>query len=144
MKIESIIGREILDSRGTPTVEVEVTLNDGTRGVASVPSGASTGTHEAVELRDKEQSRFHGKGVLRAVENINEKLAPMLVGESVLKQRKIDGAMIAADGTANKSKIGANAILGVSLAVAHAAANMLHLPLFRYIGASGRTLCLCP
>ena len=80
MKIESIIGREILDSRGTPTVEVEVTLNDGTRGVASVPSGASTGTHEAVELRDKEQSRFHGKGVLRAVENINEKLAPMLIG----------------------------------------------------------------
>ena len=144
MKIESIIGREILDSRGTPTVEVEVTLNDGTRGVASVPSGASTGTHEAVELRDKEQSRFHGKGVLRAVENINEKLAPMLVGESVLKQRKIDGAMIAADGTANKSKIGANAILGVSLAVAHAAANMLHLPLFRYIGGVGAHIMPVP
>ena len=144
MKIESIIGREILDSRGTPTVEVEVTLNDGTRGVASVPSGASTGTHEAVELRDKEQSRFHGKGVLRAVENINEKLAPMLVGESVLKQRKIDGAMIAADGTVNKSKIGANAILGVSLAVAHAAANMLHLPLFRYIGGVGAHIMPVP
>lgn len=134
MKIENIIGREIIDSRGNPTVEVEVILQNGTHGVASVPSGASTGTHEAVELRDKEKSRFHGKGVLRAVENINEKLAPLLVGESALKQRKIDEAMIAFDGTSNKSKIGANAILGVSLAVAHAAANMLHLPLFRYIG----------
>ncbi len=134
MKIEKIIGREILDSRGNPTVEVEVILQNGTRGVASVPSGASTGTHEAVELRDREKSRFHGQGVLRAVENINEKLAPLLVGESVLNQRKLDEAMIALDGTDNKSRIGANAILGVSLAVAHAAANMLHLPLFRYIG----------
>lgn len=134
MKIEKIIGREILDSRGNPTVEVEVILQNGTRGVASVPSGASTGTHEAVELRDREKSRFHGQGVLRAVENINGKLAPLLVGESVLNQRKLDEAMIALDGTDNKSRIGANAILGVSLAVAHAAANMLHLPLFRYIG----------
>jgi enolase len=134
MKIDKITGREIIDSRGNPTVEVEVVLKDGTRGVASVPSGASTGTNEAVELRDAEKSRFHGRGVLRAVENVNNKLAPMLVGESVLNQRGIDEKMLALDGTSNKSNIGANAILGVSLAVAHAAANMLHLPLFRYIG----------
>ncbi len=134
MKIEKIIGREIIDSRGNPTIEVEVILEDGTRGIASVPSGASTGTNEAVELRDKETSRFHGKGVLKAVENINNRIAPMLVGESVLNQRVIDEKMLALDGTSNKSNIGANAILGVSLATAHAAANMLHLPLFRYIG----------
>ena len=134
MKIDKIIGREIIDSRGNPTIEVEVILKDGTRGIASVPSGASTGTNEAVELRDKETSRFHGKGVLKAVENINNRIAPMLVGESVLNQRKIDEKMLALDGTSNKSNIGANAILGVSLAVAHAAANMLRLPLFRYIG----------
>lgn len=134
MKIEKIIGREIIDSRGNPTIEVEVMLKDGTRGTASVPSGASTGTNEAVELRDKETSRFHGKGVLKAVENINNRITPMLVGESVLNQRKIDEKMLALDGTSNKSNIGANAILGVSLATAHAAANMLHLPLFRYIG----------
>ena len=134
MKIERIIGREIIDSRGNPTVEVEVELTDGTRGVASVPSGASTGTHEAVELRDAESPRFRGKGVLGAVENVNRRLAPLLVGESVLNQRRIDEIMLATDATGNKSKIGANAILGVSLAVAHAAANMLHLPLFRYLG----------
>ncbi|MBR5276692.1 MAG: phosphopyruvate hydratase [Bacteroidaceae bacterium] len=134
MKIGRIIGREIIDSRGNPTVEVEVELTDGTRGVASVPSGASTGTHEAVELRDAESARFRGKGVLGAVENVNRRLAPLLVGESVLNQRRIDEIMLAADATGNKSKIGANAILGVSLAVAHAAANMLHLPLFRYLG----------
>ena len=134
MKIERIIGREIIDSRGNPTIEVEVGLTDGTRGVASVPSGASTGTHEAVELRDAESPRFRGKGVLGAVENVNRRLAPLLVGESVLNQRRIDEIMLEADATGNKSKIGANAILGVSLAVAHAAANMLHLPLFRYLG----------
>lgn len=134
MKIENIIGREIIDSRGNPTIEVEVILRDGTRGIASVPSGASTGTNEAVELRDREKSRFHGKGVLRAVENINNRIKPLLVGESVLDQRKIDEKMVATDGTGNKSNIGANAILGVSLATAHAAANMLRLPLFRYIG----------
>ena len=134
MKIERIIGREIIDSRGNPTIEVEVELTDGTRGVASVPSGASTGTHEAVELRDAESPRFRGKGVLGAVENVNRRLAPLLVGESVLNQRRIDEIMLATDATGNKSKIGANAILGVSLAVAHAAANMLHLPLFRYLG----------
>ena len=134
MKIENIIGREIIDSRGNPTIEVEVILRDGTRGIASVPSGASTGTNEAVELRDREKSRFHGKGVLRAVENINNRIKPLLVGESVLDQRKIDEKMVATDGTSNKSNIGANAILGVSLATAHAAANMLRLPLFRYIG----------
>ena len=134
MKIERIIGREIIDSRGNPTIEVEVELTDGTRGVASVPSGASTGTHEAVELRDAESPRFRGKGVLGAVENVTRRLAPLLVGESVLNQRRIDEIMLEADATGNKSKIGANAILGVSLAVAHAAANMLHLPLFRYLG----------
>lgn len=134
MKIEKISGREILDSRGNPTIEVKVILENGTLGVASVPSGASTGTHEAVELRDNDFSRFHGKGVLKAVDNINVGLAPLLVGESVLDQRKIDEKMLVFDGTINKSNIGANAILGVSLAVAHAAANMLNLPLFRYIG----------
>ena len=144
MKITNIIGREIIDSRGTPTVEVEVELKGGIRGIASVPSGASTGTHEAVELRDEEKSRFHGKGVLKAVDNINRKLAPLLVGESALNQRKIDEAMIAADGTSNKSKLGANAILGVSLAVAHAAANMLHLPLFRYIGGANAHIMPVP
>ena len=144
MKITNIIGREIIDSRGTPTVEVEVELKGGIRGIASVPSGASTGTHEAVELRDEEKSRFHGKGVLKAVDNINRKLAPLLVGESALNQRKIDEAMIAADGTSNKSKLGANAILGVSLAVAHAAANMLHLPLFRYIGGTNAHIMPVP
>ena len=144
MKITNIIGREIIDSRGTPTVEVEVELKGGISGIASVPSGASTGTHEAVELRDEEKSRFHGKGVLKAVDNINRKLAPLLVGESALNQRKIDEAMIAADGTSNKSKLGANAILGVSLAVAHAAANMLHLPLFRYIGGANAHIMPVP
>ncbi len=134
MKIENIIGREIIDSRGNPTIEVEVILRDGTRGIASVPSGASTGTNEAVELRDREKSRFHGKGVLRAVENINNRIKPLLVGESVLDQRKIDEKMVATDGTSNKSNIGANAILGVSMAVARAAADHLKVPLFRYIG----------
>ncbi len=134
MKIEHIIGREIVDSRGNPTVEVEVVLDGGVCGVASVPSGASTGSHEAVELRDGDASRFHGKGVLKAVENINSRLAPLLIGESVFNQRLIDKKMIAYDGTANKSNVGANAILGVSLAVAHAAANVFRVPLFKYLG----------
>ena len=134
MKIDKIIGREIVDSRGNPTIEVEVLLHNGARGIASVPSGASTGTNEAVELRDKDVSRFNGNGVLKAVENINGIIAPLLVGESVFNQRAIDEKMIACDGTGNKSNLGANAILGVSLAVAHTAANALHLPLFRYIG----------
>ncbi len=133
MKIKTIKGREILDSRGNPTVEAEVLLENGIYGRASVPSGASTGEHEAIELRDK-TSRYEGKGVTQAVKNINEFIAPHLQGFSCLEQRLIDWEMRNLDGTNNKSKLGANAILGVSLAVAHAAANYLRLPLYRYIG----------
>ena len=134
MKIKSVWGREILDSRGNPTVEVEVVLESGVRGRASVPSGASTGEHEALELRDGDKKRYGGKGVLKAVENINKIIAPAIVGMSVLEQRAIDHKMLALDGTKTKSKLGANAILGVSLAVAHTAAAYLHMPLYRYIG----------
>ena len=134
MKIKSIHGREILDSRGNPTVEVEVVLESGVRGRASVPSGASTGEHEALELRDGDKKRYGGKGVLKAVENINNVIAPALIGWSVLEQRAIDHKMLELDGTKTKSNLGANAILGVSLAVAHAAAAYLNIPLYRYIG----------
>ena len=134
MKIKSIIGREILDSRGNPTVEVEVKLESGIIGRASVPSGASTGEHEALELRDKDASRYGGKGVLKAVENVNKIIAPALAGWSVLEQRAIDKKMLELDGTKTKSNLGTNAILGVSLAVAKAAANYLNVPLYRYIG----------
>jgi len=134
MKIEKIHGREILDSRGNPTVEVEVLLESGITGRASVPSGASTGENEALELRDGDKKRYLGKGVLKAVENINTKIAPALAGISVLEQRTIDLKMIQLDGTKTKSNLGANAILGVSLAVARAAANYLDIPLYRYIG----------
>ena len=134
MKIKSIIGREILDSRGNPTVEVEVKLESGIIGRASVPSGASTGEHEALELRDKDASRYGGKGVLKAVENVNKVIAPALADWSVLEQRAIDKKMLELDGTQTKSNLGANAILGVSLAVAKAAANYLNIPLYRYIG----------
>ena len=134
MKIKSIIGREILDSRGNPTVEVEVKLESGIIGRASVPSGASTGEHEALELRDKDASRYGGKGVLKAVENVNKIIAPALAGWSVLEQRAIDKKMLELDGTKTKSNLGANAILDVSLAVAKAAANYLNVPLYRYIG----------
>lgn len=134
MKISSILGREILDSRGNPTIEVEVTLVSGIQGRASVPSGASTGEHEALELRDGDQARYGGKGVLKAVRNVNEVIAPALIGCSVLEQRAIDRKMIELDGTATKSNLGANAILGVSLAVARAAAAYLGMPLYRYIG----------
>lgn len=134
MKISSILGREILDSRGNPTIEVEVTLVSGIQGRASVPSGASTGEHEALELRDGDQARYGGKGVLKAVRNVNEVIAPALIGCSVLEQRAIDRKMIELDGTATKSNLGANAILGVSLAVARAAATYLGMPLYRYIG----------
>ena len=134
MKIKSIIGREILDSRGNPTVEVEVKLESGIIGRASVPSGASTGEHEALELRDKDASRYGGKGVLKAVENVNKIIAPALAGWSVLEQRAIDKKMLELDGTKTKSNLGANAILGGSLAVAKAAANYLNVPLYRYIG----------
>ncbi len=132
--IEDIVGREILDSRGNPTVEVEVTLMDGSWGRAAVPSGASTGVHEALELRDGDKSRYNGKGVLKAVEHVNEEIADLLIGWDATDQRGIDLAMIELDGTPNKSKLGANAILGVSLAVAKAAANALSMPLYRYIG----------
>ncbi|MDR1601666.1 MAG: phosphopyruvate hydratase [Tannerella sp.] len=134
MKIEKIIGREILDSRGNPTVEVDVVLESGVIGRASVPSGASTGENEALELRDGDKARYGGKGVLTAVENINEKIAPILLGRSALDQTGIDHTMLKLDGTRTKSALGANAILGVSLAVAKAAANYLDIPLYRYIG----------
>lgn len=132
--IESIEAREILDSRGNPTVEVDVFLESGAFGRAAVPSGASTGIHEAVELRDGDKSRFLGKGVLKAVENVNDIIAPSLEGLDALDQLEIDNTMIALDGTPNKSKLGANAILGVSLAVARAAADYLEIPLYSYLG----------
>ena len=136
MKIEKITGREILDSRGNPTVEVDILLESGVMGRASVPSGASTGENEALELRDGDKKRYGGKGVLKAVENINTIIAPALKGMSALDQLGIDHAMLALDGTKTKSKLGANAILGVSLAVAKAAANYLDIPLYRYIGGT--------
>jgi len=136
MIIEKVHAREILDSRGNPTIEVEVTLECGVIGRASVPSGASTGENEALELRDGDKKRYGGKGVLKAVANVNEKIAPVIEGISVLEQRAIDMAMIKLDGTKTKSNLGANAILGVSLAVAHAAANYLDIPLYRYIGGT--------
>ena len=136
MKIEKIHAREIMDSRGNPTVEVEVTLENGVMGRASVPSGASTGENEALELRDGDKKRFAGKGVLKAVENVNKIIAPALKGEDALNQRAIDYKMLALDGTPTKSKLGANAILGVSLAVAQTAAKALNIPLYRYIGGS--------
>ena len=133
-RIEDIYAREILDSRGNPTVEVEVYLEGGAMGRASVPSGASTGVHEAVELRDGDKSRYLGQGVLKAVENVNKIIAEHLIGFDALDQVAIDKAMIELDGTPNKGKLGANAILGVSLAVAKAAANQLGIPLYRYLG----------
>ncbi len=136
MKIEKITGREILDSRGNPTVEGDILLESGVMGRASVPSGASTGENEALELRDGDKKRYGGKGVLKAVENINTIIAPALKGMSALDQIGIDHAMLALDGTKTKSKLGANAILGVSLAVAKAAANYLDIPLYRYIGGT--------
>ena len=133
--IEYIEAREILDSRGNPTVEVDVYLEDGSMGRAAVPSGASTGEHEAVELRDGDKDRYMGKGVLKAVENVNEILGPELEGYDALDQVDIDRTMIEIDGTENKAKLGANAILGVSMAVARAAADYLGVPLFKYLGA---------
>ena len=134
MIIEQVIGREILDSRGNPTVEVEVTLADGSVGRAAVPSGASTGAFEAVELRDGDSSRYLGSGVTKAVNNVNTKIAAALKGMNACKQAEIDAKMIQVDGTDNKGKLGANAILGASLAVAKAAAASLNLPLYRYVG----------
>ena len=139
--ITEIKAREILDSRGNPTLEVDVKLENGTVGRAAVPSGASTGAHEAVELRDNDHKRFKGKGVSKAIENVNHDLAKVLVGTSSKDQENIDHKMIALDGTENKSKLGANAILGISLAVAKAAAICSGQPLFRYIGGeSARVL----
>ena len=134
MKIAKVIGREIMDSRGNPTVEVDVILASGVMGRAAVPSGASTGEHEALELRDGDKNRFNGKGVLKAVDNINKIIAPLLIGMSALEQRELDLRLIAMDGTPTKSKLGANALLGISMAVAHAAANYLQIPLYRYLG----------
>ncbi len=145
-QIARLVGREILDSRGNPTVEVDVMLDDGSFGRAAVPSGASTGTNEALELRDGDKKRYLGKGVLKAVDNINNKIAPALVEEriDVLYQRDIDQFMIKMDGTPGKKNLGANAILGVSLAVAKAAANYSMLPLYRYIGGSNARLLPLP
>ncbi|HYK88057.1 MAG TPA: phosphopyruvate hydratase [Acidobacteriota bacterium] len=140
--IRSITAREILDSRGNPTIEAEVVLENNVRGRAAVPSGASTGTHEAVELRDGDTTRYVGKGVLRAVENVNTLIAPALIGESVLNQRAIDRILINLDGSANKGRLGANAILSVSMASARAAAAALDVPLYRYIG--GTNACILP
>lgn len=140
--IESIYARQILDSRGNPTIEVDVITENGIQGRAAVPSGASTGENEAVELRDGDTSKYLGKGVLKAVENVNEVIAEELIGLSVFDQKMIDKIMIELDGTENKSKLGANAILGVSLAVAKAAAEELGLPLYRYIG--GTNACELP
>src|SRR5712691_8881268 len=139
--IEDVIAREILDSRGNPTIEVEVLLMGGERGVAAVASGASTGAHEAVELRDGDKSRYGGKGVLTAVRNVNEAILEAIVGLDATDQVLLDEVMIKLDGTENKAKLGANAILGVSLAVARAAASALQQPLYRYLGGvSARTL----
>ena len=132
--IENVYAREVLDSRGNPTVEVEVVTEDGAFGRALVPSGASTGAYEAVELRDGDKSRYLGKGVLKAVENVNEIIAPEIIGMDVRDQAGIDKLMIELDGTPNKGKLGANAILGVSMALAHAAADYSGLPLYRYLG----------
>ena len=132
--IEAVYGQEILDSRGNPTVEVEVTLADGSWGRAAVPSGASTGVHEALELRDGDKGRYLGKGVLKAVDNVNTAISDALLGWDALEQKAIDASLLELDGTPNKAKLGANAILGTSLAVAKAAANALGLPLYRYIG----------
>ena len=139
--IEDVIGREILDSRGNPTVEVDVFLTGGAVGTAMVPSGASTGAHEAVELRDDDTDRYRGKGVLKAVRHINDIIRPELLGIDAVDQIGLDRLLIDLDGTDNKSKLGANALLGVSLAVAHAAAEAVGLPLYRYLGGAGaRTL----
>lgn len=136
MEIRNIVAREILDSRGNPTIEVDVMLESGFTGRASVPSGASTGAHEALELRDGDSKRYSGRGVLIAVENVNTAIANRLIGMNALNQRQIDRVLVELDGTLNKSKLGANAILGVSLAVAKAAAAYLDIPLYRYIGGT--------
>ena len=142
--IESIKAREILDSRGNPTIEVEVRLSDGSTGRAAVPSGASTGTHEALELRDGDKARYSGLGVLRAVDNVNRVIAPALTGMPTTDQTTIDQKLIELDGTADKSRLGANAILGTSLAIAHAAASAAGVPLYRHLGGMDATTLPVP
>lgn len=142
--IKNVTAREILDSRGNPTIEVRVVLTDGSKGVAAVPSGASTGKHEAVELRDGDKNRYEGKGVLKAVEHVTGEIASAIMGMSVLQQEPIDRRLIELDGTANKSRLGANAILGTSLAVAKAAANFKGIPLYRYLGGEKANLLPVP
>lgn len=142
--ISSIKGREILDSRGNPTLEVEITTNLGIAATASVPSGASTGENEALELRDEDSRVFHGKGVSKAVSNVNGPLADILLGEEICDQRHLDRLLIEADGTENKSRFGANAILGISLALARTAASVLQIPLYQYIGGCFACVLPCP
>ena len=142
--IEDVIAREVLDSRGNPTVEVEIHLEDGSMGRAIVPSGASTGVHEALELRDGDKTRYLGKGTLKAVENVNTEIADAIVGYNVFDQVGLDKLLIELDGTYNKGRLGANAILGVSLAAADAAANSLGLPLFQYLGGVNAKLLPTP
>src|SRR5690606_6172899 len=142
--IIEIKGREILDSRGNPTVEVEVLTETGFMGRAAVPSGASTGQYEAVELRDNDEDRFLGKGVLKAVDHVNDEISRALIGVEVSDQRYIDDLMIELDGTYNKSRLGANAILGVSLAAAKAAANEARMPLYRYVGGTNAHILPVP
>jgi len=143
-EIVDIRAREVLDSRGNPTVEAEVVLDDGSIGRAIVPSGASTGKFEALELRDKDEKRYKGKGVLKAVKNVNEVIAPKLIGMNVFQQVEIDRQMLELDGTENKTKLGANAILSVSMAAARAAANYLGIPLYRYIGGANSKVLPVP
>jgi len=142
--IEFITAMEVLDSRGNPTVEVDVVLADGSHGRAIVPSGASTGVHEALELRDGDKKRYGGKGVLDAVEHVNDEIADELIGWDATEQKAIDMLLLDLDGTPNKSALGANAILGTSLAVAKAAAASLDLPLYRYLGGVIRACFTCP
>lgn len=143
-RITAISSHEILDSRGNPTIEVEVQLDEGSTGRAAVPSGASTGTREAIELRDGDKNRYGGKGVMQAVEHVQRDITPLLIGKDAASQRDIDYCMIEADGTPNKSKFGANAILGVSMAVARASANSVGLPLYQYLGGVGATVLPVP
>ncbi|MGH2830627.1 MAG: phosphopyruvate hydratase, partial [Actinomycetota bacterium] len=142
--IQSVHAREVLDSRGNPTVEVDVVCRDGSLGRAIVPSGASTGAHEALDLRDDDDKRFGGKGVRTAVDNVNREIAPELIGRNAEDQRGIDRLLLDADGTPNKRRLGANAMLGVSLACAHAAAAAARQPLFRYLGGANAHLLPVP
>ena len=144
VKIEKIYANEVFDSRGNPTVQVTVVASDGSKGISKVPSGASTGAYEAVELRDEDAFRFCGKGVKTAIENVNTIIADSLIGENIFNQEKIDNIMIELDGTENKSRLGANSILGVSMAVAYAAANSMKIPLYKYIGGISGSLIPMP